>query len=155
MNNSPDDYQNYDPIGDDMKRFNKQNNRGIWITCGVVTAVILGIALCVAFIFGIIAIAFGAMRSSTPYQEALLAVNAESTAIEALGSPIEAGWLMSGSIETNGGSGTASFSIPVSGPRGAGTIYVEAYQSGGQWNYDQLYLEVEGRSEQIPLSVPR
>ena len=122
MNNSPDDYQEYDPIGDDMKAFNKQNNRTIWITCGVVTAVILGIALCIAFVLGILAIVFGAMRSSTPYQEAMQTINANSAAVEALGEPIEAGWLMSGSIETSGSSGTASFSIPVSGPKGSGTL---------------------------------
>ncbi len=153
MNNSPDDFQEYDPIGDDMKAFNKQNNRIIWITCGVVTAVFLFIGLCAAFIVGIIGLAFGAMRSSTPYQEAMQMVNTDSAAIEVLGEPIEAGWLMSGSIETSGSSGTASFSIPVSGSKGEGTLYVEAQRTGGRWHYDQLYLEVDGQSELIPLTL--
>ena len=153
MNNSPDDYQNYDPIGDDMKRLNKRNNRTIWITCGVVTAVLISVALCVSFALTIIGVAFGAMRASTPYQEAMDAVSTNSTAIQALGEPIEAGWLMSGSVETSQNSGTASFNIPVSGPNGSGTLYVEAYKVGDRWRYEQLYLEVDGQLESIPLSV--
>ncbi len=153
MNNSPDEYQDYDPIADDMKAFNKRNNRTIWITCGVITAVLLFISLCAAFIVGIIGLAFGAMRSSTPYQEALFAAQTDTAVIEALGEPIEAGWLMSGSIETSGSSGTASFSIPVSGSKGEGTLYVEAQRTGGRWHYDQLYLEVDGQSGLIPLTL--
>ena len=77
-----------------------------------------------------------------------------TTAIELLGDPIEAGWLMSGSINTSGNSGDANFTIPVSGPKGKGTVYVEAYKDGGNWQYTQLYLEVEGEPR-VPLVTGR
>ena len=154
MNNSPDNYDSIDPqyLADSNQV--QKGSRNVWLlTCGIITAVFLFISLCTAFIFAIIAITFGAMKSSTPYQDAIYAVQTNTAAIEALGEPIEAGWFMSGSIETNNNSGNASFSIPVSGPKGKGTVYVEAQKFNGNWQYSQLLLEVEGQANPIPLSV--
>lgn len=154
MNDTPEPFESYDP--DAQKAQMKRKSRNVWLlSCGIITAVLILIFACTAFILGIFAVVFGAMRSSTPYQEALYAVQTDATAIDALGEPIEASWLMSGSINTNGNSGDASFSIPVSGPRGKGTIFVEAQKSAGVWHYDQLYLQVEGHPNPIPLSKGR
>ena len=55
-----------------------------------------------------------------------------------VGTPMKVGWLTSGSINLNGPSGDASLAIPLSGPKGAGTIYVEAKKKAGTWRYETL-----------------
>ena len=55
------------------------------------------------------------------------------------------------SIKTDGASGTASIAIPISGPDGAATIYVEATQSAGRWTFSKLVVEFAGSKERIDL----
>jgi hypothetical protein len=58
---------------------------------------------------------------------------------------------VSGSFEETGPSGQASFAIPVSGPKGAGTIYVEAKKSAGQWHYEVMAVQLDGSGNRIDL----
>ncbi len=150
MDDSPNEYRSIDPDIADLK---KGNRNVLWITCGVFAAVFLLIFLCAAFIFGIMGVTFGAMKSSTPYQDAVYAAQTNPEAIQALGDPVKAGFLLSGSVNLNGNAGDASLQIPVSGPNGEGTIYVEANKLNGTWQYSQLELYVDGRSAPIPLST--
>ena len=71
--------------------------------------------------------------------------------IEVLGSPITDGFLVSGNTNVNGASGEANLSIPVSGPKGKGTIYAAATKSLGRWNYSGLVLEIEKTHQRINL----
>ena len=152
MNDSSRNYYPVDPHTADLK---KKNQRVLWLTCGVFTAVFLLIALCAAFILGMMALIFGSMKSSAPYQQALSVVQSNPAAIQALGEPIKAGFLLSGSINLNGNEGDAALEIPVSGPRGKGTIYVEAQKYDNAWHYNRLELQVDGRAAPIPLSVEK
>ena len=95
--------------------------------------------------------AFWAFRSSGVNQEALELARAHPEAVEALGEPIEAGWLVQGSINVSNDRGEADFSIPVSGPRGEGRLYIVAERRAGEWEYQELLLRVEGRNERIDL----
>src|SRR6266700_4243542 len=71
--------------------------------------------------------------------------------IEAVGSPVTEGFLVSGNTNVNGASGEANLSIPISGPKGKGTIYVAARKSLGRWNYSGLVLEIERTHQRIDL----
>jgi hypothetical protein len=71
--------------------------------------------------------------------------------IEILGSPIKEGFLVSGNTNVNGASGEANLSIPVSGPKGKGTIYVAAAKSLGRWNYSGLIVEIAKTHQRIDL----
>ena len=51
--------------------------------------------------------------------------------IEALGSPIKNGFLVSGKTNVNGASGESNLAIPISGPKRKGIIYVSANKSLG------------------------
>jgi len=153
MNNSPDSYRSIDPDTPSAADLKKGNRRVLWLTCGIFTAVLLALFLCAAFIFGIMAVTFGSMKSSAPYQQALSAVQTNPEAIQALGEPIKAGFLLSGSINLSGNTGEASLAIPVSGPRGKGTIYVEAEKYDNAWHYNRLELQVDGRPAPIPLNT--
>jgi hypothetical protein len=71
--------------------------------------------------------------------------------IEALGSPITEGFLVSGNTNVNGASGEANLSIPIAGPKGNGTIYVASRKSLGQWTYSGLVVEIAKTHQRIDL----
>ena len=91
------------------------------------------------------------MKSTDVYKSALARVVAHPSIIEALGSPIKAGFLVSGNTDVNGASGQANLSIPISGPKGKGTVYVAAVKSLGEWNYSGLVVEIEKTHRRIDL----
>ena len=103
------------------------------------------------FIGSILVIVFSAMKSTDVYKEALARAKADPAVIEALGSPIKDGFLMSGNTNVNGASGESNLAIPISGPKGNGTIYVSANKSLGQWNYSGLVVEVGQTHQRIDL----
>ena len=107
--------------------------------------------LFLAFVGSILVIVFNAMKSSDVYREALARAKADPAVIEALGSPIKDGFLISGNTNVNGASGESNLAIPISGPKGKGTIYVSANKSLGQWNYSGLVVEVDQTHERIDL----
>jgi cytochrome oxidase complex assembly protein 1 len=104
-----------------------------------------------AFVGSILVIVFSAMKSTDVYKEALARAKMHPAVIEALGSPIKDGFLVSGNANVNGASGESNLAIPISGPKGKGTIYVSATKSLGQWNYSGLVVEVGQTHERIDL----
>jgi hypothetical protein len=107
--------------------------------------------LFVVFVGSIVLIVFSAMKSSDIYKDALARAKTHPAVIEALGSPVTEGLLLSGNTNVNGASGEANLSIPVSGPKGKGTIYVAATKSLGRWNYSGLVLEIAKTRQRIDL----
>ena len=107
--------------------------------------------LFVVFVGSIVLIVFSAVKSSDVYKDALARAKTHPAVIEALGSPVTEGLLLSGNTNVNGASGEANLSIPVSGRKGKGTIYVAATKSLGRWNYSGLVLEIERTHQRIDL----
>jgi len=91
------------------------------------------------------------MKSTDVYKEALARAKADPAVIEALGSPIKDGFLVSGNTNVNGASGESNLAIPISGPKGKGTIYASANKSLGRCNYSGLVVEVGQTHERIDL----
>ncbi len=94
---------------------------------------------------------FGAIKSSTPYQESLARAQANPEVQELLGEPIEAAFLVSGSIEVNGPNGHAGLSYDVSGPKGTATVTLDADKVGGEWTYNILKVQPTTGRETINL----
>jgi len=107
--------------------------------------------LFVVFVGSIVLIVFSAVKSSDVYKDALARVKTHPAVIEALGSPVTEGLLLSGNTNVNGASGEANLSIPVSGPKGKGIIYLAATKSLGRWNYSGLVLQIAGTHQRIDL----
>jgi hypothetical protein len=103
------------------------------------------------FVGSILVIVFSAMKSTDVYKEALSRAKADPAVLEALGSPIKDGFLMSGNTNVNAASGETNLAIPISGPKGKGTIYVSANKSLGQWIYSGLVVEVGETHKRIDL----
>jgi len=112
------------------------------------------IILAVAFVGGIMLLVMGSIRSSDAYQQALAKAKANPEVALRLGQPIQPGWFISGSINVSGPSGDADLSIPISGPKGKGTVYVVGKKSAGEWSYTRMEVEVEGQPGRIDLLAP-
>lgn len=115
------------------------------VLCGTFLALLIA---------GVFALALGVMqimRSSTPYQDAVGIARANPAVVQALGTPIEAGWFNSGKIETHNGSGHADLQIPLEGPKGRARLYVVGDKRGRHWRYDTLEVHVDASDAVIPL----
>lgn len=91
------------------------------------------------------------MHSSDAYQMAIHEAKKSPDVIDKIGEPITEGFFTTGSINTNGGSGSADMAIPISGPKGEATIYVSATKSVGRWKFRDLVVEIESSQDRIDL----
>ncbi len=71
-----------------------------------------------------------------------------------VGLPLKQRWLVTGQTKESPTSGTARIAVPVSGPKGSGTLYVEAHKQAGLWQLDQLQFAPRGSEERIDLLPP-
>jgi hypothetical protein len=109
------------------------------------------LVLLAGFVAIVGSIVIGAMRSSDAYKHAVAEARKSPEVVEALGTPLREGLFASGSIDVKGPYGTASLAIPLSGPKGEGTVYVEAAKSAGEWKYSTLLVEVKENGRRIDL----
>jgi len=103
------------------------------------------------FVAGIVALIMGTMRSSDVATEAFARARSNTLVAQRLGAPISEGWFVGGSINVSPGSGDADLSVPISGPKGKGTVYVTARKSAGTWAYSMMLAAIDGSNEKIDL----
>jgi hypothetical protein len=97
----------------------------------------------------IIVLAFSLVRSSGAVKEAMGRAQSSPAVEKALGTPVEMGWLVNGSVNSTAEGATARVSIPLLGPKGQGTLEVDArQQSGGVWTFSVLKL-THGQPPQV------
>src|SRR5213595_3131414 len=100
-----------------------------------------------AFLF-----ATGIMKQSDAYKIALARAQANPAVIEAIGSPISQTGIVSGNSNVSGAVGEANLSIPLSGPKGKATLYVEAKKSADTWFFQTMVVKIEKTGERIDLN---
>jgi hypothetical protein len=114
-----------------------------FVPTGCLTLVLL-FCLFMALIFTIV---MGAMKSSDAYKQAMAKARANPTVVAKLGTPIAAGYFVSGNINVQNNSGNADLQIPISGPRGKAVIHAVASKSAGKWEFSRLTVAIEGQPE--------
>jgi hypothetical protein len=107
--------------------------------------------LAAGFGFFIVTMFFGMMKSSDAYKMALARAKADPRVVAALGSPIEDGFFASGNTNVSGTSGQADMTVPLSGPKGKGTLYFVASKFAGQWTFSKLMVEIANTGQRIDL----
>ena len=112
------------------------------------------VLMIVVFVAAVAYFALGSIKSSYVYKEAIAKTRSNAAVVRELGEPIEPGWLISGRINVNESSGNADVSIPVSGPKKSGKVYVSAVKKLGKWDFSALEVEIEGKTERINLLTP-
>jgi len=120
----------------------KKSNVWKWVALGC-GALIVGL---VAFVAFILIVVFGSMRSSTPYKDAMARAQNDPRVIEALGSPVKAGYFISGQINTNNNDGDVNITIPLHGPKGGGILEVKGKKSSDTWTYAVMKVTAGGES---------
>jgi hypothetical protein len=91
------------------------------------------------------------MKSSDAYKSALARAKADPRVVNALGSPITDGFFVSGNTNVSGSSGSADMTIPISGPKGKGTIYFVASKFMGKWTFSKMVVEIAQTGQRIDL----
>ncbi len=96
----------------------------------------------------------GKLRDSEPYQFAMAAAQKDPTVAEALGTPLTAGTLISGSFNESTFRSDYILAVPISGPKGKGTLHIVASKSDGDenWSYHTLQVSVTATGKTIPLN---
>jgi hypothetical protein len=105
----------------------------------------------IVFVLGIFTLVMGSIRSSDAAKEAVARAQSNAFITQRLGTPISEGWLVSGSINVSNDSGDADLSIPISGPKGKGTVYVTAKKTTGQWIYNNMVAALEESNDRVDL----
>src|SRR5262245_27609581 len=84
-------------------------------------------------------------RTSSLAREAMTRVATNPLVTDALGQPVRAGSSVLGNVSHDETGWTEAFlSIPVSGPKAEGTLYVRAGRGSGSWTFSNLELRVNG-----------
>jgi hypothetical protein len=124
-----------------------------------VPALILGLVLLLALVVGgLLTFVFGLLKSSEPYQHAVVVASRNPDVMRELGAPIAPGWYVSGNINVSENSGSANMAIPLNGSLHRGTVYVLAKKTDGVWRYDKLEMLEEGHEfpvELLPAPPPQ
>lgn len=113
-----------------------------------------GVIVFAAFIvvFGALVFVIAAsFKSSEAFQLSVAKLEASQEATDLLGKPMSTGF-PTGSIHIAGPRGGASLSFSVSGPKGSGTVYVEAIKDMGEWRIDRMVLEEERTGRRLDLN---
>jgi hypothetical protein len=109
------------------------------------------VVLMAVFFTAIVLLVFGALKSTDVYKTAVAQAKANPAVTEALGTPLQEGLFLSGKTNVEGPTGEANIAIPISGPKGKGTIYAVATKSAGRWTYTTLEVEIAQTGQRIPL----
>lgn len=110
-----------------------------------------GLTLVIGFLAAVLVFVFGLMKSSDAYKLAFAKAQQSPVAMATLGEPLKSGLFVSGNVHVNGSSGAADLAIPVSGPKGSGTLHLQATKSAGRWTFQQLFLDVTATGQRIDL----
>ncbi len=122
-----------------------------WFVPLVVAVVLVVIS---AFIGVVIYGVESMFRASYPYQLAVQRATASPAVAEKLGQPLHIGWFIAGNVNFSGSEGSATMSVPISGPKGKGHIVVVGKKHTDRWTFETFEVDIEGQDEPIPLLYP-
>jgi hypothetical protein len=133
--------------------------KAVAIGCSII--IVLGLAAMAAFFIFIVNVA----KRSDVYREAFTRASNDPRVVAALGTPIEKGWWVTGSVNIDNSEGSANLTFPISGPKGSAKVHAVASYDGSGWKYTTLtvkpdsgaeidILQPSGNSAQTRVSVP-
>ena len=117
----------------------------MWARWGVVVWVVSFLG-CAAMVVGMVQ----TFKRSEAYQLSFAQVQANAEVAALIGRPMSAGMPM-GRLEVAGPRGSASLSYGVQGPKGEGTVHLEATRDLGRWRIDRAEFEDAGTGRRIDL----
>jgi hypothetical protein len=140
----------FGPIGANV-RPNWFSRNWKWV---VPVGILLLFLLAASFVGAVFVLVETSFQHSDFYIQALAKAQANPQVAEKIGRPLKSGWLASGNLNESSASGDVDLSIPLSGPKGKGTLRLVAKKSAGVWKLETLQVEVAGEAERIDLLQP-
>ncbi len=122
--------------------------KGVFLGCGGCGLIVFAVVMFFASIF---VVAMTGIRNSDVSVQAMAKVNASTQVRAVLGSPIKQGWIPAGKVSIDGENGAAEVNFPVSGPKGGGTLHLEAKRQKGMWIFQRLLVIPESTGKPIDL----
>src|SRR5262245_17069550 len=89
----------------------------------------------IAFIAVIVFVVFGAIKHSDPYAIAFNHATHDPRVVEALGKPIESGWVVRGHVNVNNDTGNADLNFSILGAKQNANVHVVGDREGREWHY--------------------
>ncbi len=121
----------------------KRNWKWVVPVGGCLTMLILIGAFVGSLFYGVTSM----FEDSTPYEYAFEKINNDEKMVELMGLPIEKDGMVQGTINWNNNEKNADMKIPISGPKGSGTLYIKATGEGDQWIYHEIRVVVKDSEE--------
>lgn len=98
--------------------------------------------------------AMGAMKKSDVFAEALKRAQNSPEVQAAIGTPVDTGWMMQGSLNYNNGEGQADLTIPLKGPKGEAGLSVKSSKAAnGPWEYSVMEVALPDGTK-VDLRTP-
>lgn len=132
----------------DARRRRSGKSSPLVLGCGVLLVLVALCCGCAGLIYGG---GVGYIRTQPVYQQALLAAKSSPQVVDALGEPIHDGWLLSGDVDASAGATTTRFAVPIEGPKGSGTLTVDARQDGSTWLFEGLAVVIDADGSYLDL----
>jgi len=96
----------------------------------------------------------GVFKGNDAYKLSLATVQNNQELIDIIGSPIEAGFFVTGSMQTSGPNGQAALKYAVEGPYGSADTYVFASKEIEKWVINQLVVHFPDTNKRIDIITP-
>ena len=122
-----------------------------WLWVVIPLAVIAFVGSLLVFGAIIVSIVFGFIKATDPYQQAVTRARANPAIISALGTPVTEGWFLQGEVNFENQTGNANLAIPLSGPKGSGTVYIVGKRAAGTWSYSRIAITLDSTHEVVDL----
>lgn len=143
MNSMPPPLPPEPPPFGDPSRVRQENSaavtKGVLFGCGGCLAVILLFAGLGAAIFVFV---FGMLKGSDATKITLEAARRSPELRASLGEPMEVGWIVTGSVQSNGSSGSADLNVTVEGPKGSSSVHTVGKSNNGVWTFSKMEATV-------------
>jgi len=111
-----------------------------WALIGCSAVFVLGVVLCAV----LVVVVFGAIKSTDAYKGARDMAVHDPRVVAAIGSPIETGWWVMGSVNVDMNGGHADIKFPISGPKGHAKVEAIATRGADKWVYSKLLVTPDG-----------
>jgi len=108
-----------------------------WLAIGCGAIFLLGIVAFAALAFFV----FRVIKATDVYKGALHRAQSDPRVVSVLGSPIEEGFFVTGSVNVDNGEGHANIDFPISGPKGQASVHVVATRDRDAWQYKVLTVK--------------
>ena len=94
------------------------------------------------------------IEGSPAFTEAFARASDHPEVQATLGTPLSPGFGLSGEVKENGSGGNANFSVPLEGPKGKGSLHVEARRVDGRWVFSVIEVVTGSKRIDVLGDVP-